>query len=211
MHPSLSKTYGYLMVTLLGGLLHFAASALAQSPAPAKATFPEQVRAFLDSGWMELSVVWLECSDDGRLPAIAVRLQRETPAAPVYCTLPMEKTGDGAKKVPMNEKDLQALYAAIISGAKTAFAHQYPLEIYRSLPEKEARARVQSGALKLDAPAVEMLIVHGRNAAGVVRLEEFGPCSPLDKTLQTLFHAELKEMKPEDRKAILGIDPDEGF
>lgn len=189
------------IVTLICGLAIFATAAKAQSVPK----FPDRVQALLDSEWTELSIRTVVGSDDGRIIATAVKLKRETPKSPVYYSLPLGQAAP--EKATVNEKDLQALYSAMLAAAKATFAHQYPAEIYNSLPPEKARKMLQSGALKIVPTDVEMLIIQGKTAAGKVKLDEFGPFSPLDTTIQTLFHTQPMEMMLEEYQGKFGIDP----
>ncbi len=193
------------IITILCGIAVFAqAQETAAVPKPVQ-PFLERVRALLDSGWAELSIRTVVGSDDGRVIATAVRLKRETPKSPVYYSLPLGLAA--AEKETVSEKDLQTLYAATLAAAKATFEHRYPLEIYHSLPPEKAREMIQSGALKIVPTDVEMLSIRGKSATGEVKLDEFGPFSPLDTTIQTLFHTQPVEMNLDESKAKLGIDP----
>lgn len=189
------------IITLLCGLAVLSTPAEAQS-AP---KFPDRVQALLDSDWTELSIRTVVGSDDGRIIATAVKLKRETPKSSVYYSLPLAQAAP--EKATVNEKDLQTLFTATFAAAKATFAHQYPAEIFNSLPPEKARAMIQSGALKIVPTDVEMLIIQGKTAAGKVKLDEFGPFSPLDTTIQTLFHTQPMEMMLEEYQGKFGIDP----
>lgn len=189
------------IITVLCGFFVLCSAAKAQQVP----TFPERVRAFLDSDWTELSVTTALCTDYMVVYATAVRLKRETAKSPVYYSLPL---GEAApEKAVVNEKDLTTLCAEVLAAAKATFEHQYPIEILNSLPPEKAKEMIRSGALKIGPNDVEMLIIRGKNAAGEVKLIESGPYSPLDGTIRTLFHTKQTEVKKADYQTILGLDP----
>lgn len=187
--------------TALCGFFFFCSAAKAQQ-AP---TFPERVRAFLDSDWTELSITTALCTDYGEVKAVAVRLKRETPKSPVTYSLPLGKAAP--EKAVVNEKDLATLCADVMAAAKATFAHQYPVEMLNSVPPEKAKEMIRSGAVSVGPTDVEMLVIRGKNTAGEVKLIEYGPFSPLDGSLKTLFHTETKEVRQADYEVILGLDP----
>lgn len=189
------------IITILCGLAVFSSAA---EPQP-EAKFPDRVRALLDSEWTELSIRTVGASDDGRVFATVVTLKRETAKSPVYFSLPLGQAV--SEKATVNEKDLQTLYAAILAAAKATFKHRYPTEILSSMSPEKAREMINSGAVKIVLTGVEVLIICGKTAAGEVTLDEFGPFSPLDTTIQTLFHTQPMEMTLEEYKAKLRLDP----
>ena len=193
------------IITILCGLTIVSCSAEPKS----EPAFPERVRALLNSEWTELSIATAVWSDDDRVVATAVRLKRETSKSPVYFSLPLGQAAP--EKATVNEKDLQTLYTDTLAAAKATFEHQYPAEILSSLPPQKARELIQSGTLNIGPTDVEMLVIRGNTAAGKVDLVEYGPFSPLDKTIQTLFHTKKEQVKKEEYQAILGRDPDEGL
>ncbi|MDB6003973.1 MAG: hypothetical protein JWR15_960, partial [Prosthecobacter sp.] len=134
-----------------------------------------------------------------------VRLKRETPNSPVYYSLPLGQAAP--EEATVDEKDLRTLYSATLAAAKATFEHRYPTEIFNSLPAEKAREMIKSGALKIVPTDVEMLIIQGKTATGELKLIEYGPYSPLDTTIQTLFHTRQMEVTQSDYKAILGLDP----
>lgn len=196
-----SQAFMMCICTLLWGFI-FLCRAAGGQPSP---TFPDRVRAFLDSDWTELSITTALCTDDVQVYATAVRLKRETPKSPVYYSLPLGKAAP--EKAMVNEKDLATLCIDVMATARATFAHQYPTEILNSVPPEKAREMIRSGAVSIGPTDVEMLVIRGRNAAGEMKLIEYGPFSPLDGTLQTLFHAETRQVKQADYEAILGLDP----
>ena len=191
------------LITLLCGFSFCCGAAKAQPATP----FPDRVRALLDSEWTELSITTALCTDAVQVYATAVRLKRETPKSPVYYSLPLGQAAPEKAAVRVSEKELQTLYTDVLAAAKAAFAHQYPVEILNSLPPEKAKKMIRSGAVKVGPNDVEMLSIRGKTAAGEVLLIEYGPFSPLDTTMQTLFHTRQMEVKPSEHKSILGLDP----
>jgi hypothetical protein len=194
----------YSMKTLLVFLAltqAFAALARAQ-PEP---KFPERVQALLSSDWTELSITTALCTDYAVVYATAVRLKRKDSKSPVYYILPLGQAAP--EKAVVTEKDLKKLFADTLAAAKATFKHQYPMEIFNSLPREKAMKLIKSGTLKMGPNDVEMLSIRGKTAAGEVKLIEYGPYSPLDTTLQTLFHTKSLEVKKAEHTTILGLDP----
>lgn len=189
------------IITLLCGFSFFSSPAVAQTVPK----FPDRVRALLDSEWTELSITSALCTDSVQVYATAVRLKRETPKSPVYYSLPLGQAA--SEKATVSEKELQTLYTDVLAAAKAAFAHQYPVEILNSLPPEKAKEMIRSGAVKVGPNDVEMLSIRGKTSAGEVLLIEYGPFSPLDTTMQTLFQTKQLEVKPSEHKSILGLDP----
>ncbi len=167
--------------------------------------FPDRVQALLDSEWTEVSITTALCTDYVIVYATTVRLKRETPKSPVYYSLPLGQAAP--EKATVDERDLKTLFTDTVAAAKATFDHKYPIEILNSLPPEKAKEMIRSGALKIGPNDVEMLSIRGKTAAAEVRLIEYGPFSPLDTTIQTLFHTKQMEVKPSEHKAILGLDP----
>lgn len=189
------------IITLLCGFSFFCSLAEAQ----AEPKFPDRVRALLDSEWTELSITTALCTDSVQVYATAIRLKRETPKSLVYYSLPLGQAAP--EKAAVREKDLKTLYADELAAAKATFAHRSLAETLNSLPREKAKELIRSGAVKVGPDDVELLSIRGKTAAGEVKLIEYGPFSPLDTTLQTLFHTQQLEVKPSEHKSILGLDP----
>ncbi|MCX6848321.1 MAG: hypothetical protein NTY98_05330 [Verrucomicrobia bacterium] len=189
------------IITLLCGFSFFSSPAEAQT----EPKFPDRVRALLDSEWTELSITTALCTDAVQVYATAVRLKRETPKSPLYYSLPLGQAAP--EKASVSEKDLQTLYTDVQAAAKATFAHRSLVETLNSLPPEKAKELIRSGAVKVVPDDVEMLSIRGKTAAGEVLLIEYGPYSPLDTTMQTLFHTKQMEMKQSEHKSILGLDP----
>ncbi|WP_395739909.1 hypothetical protein [Prosthecobacter sp.] len=166
--------------------------------------FPEQVRDFLDSEWTELSISTVVGSDDQRVTATCVRLNRESANAPVTYALPLGKAAPADARV--KEEAMDELFSEVRDAAEAAYEHRYPLEVLLDLPLKRAWETLKSGGVKIDRSNVEMLIIRGKNAKGAVSLVEFGPCASLDETIQRLFQTKALEVKREERKKVLGVE-----
>lgn len=189
------------ILVLLCGFSFFSSPAEAQTVPK----FPERVRALLDSEWTELSITTALCTDAVQVYATAVRLKRETPKSPVYFSLPLGQAAP--EKATVSEKDLQTLYTDTLAASKTIFEHRSQVEALNALPFEKAIELIRSGAVEVGPDDGEMLSIRGKTAAGEVLLIEYGPYSPLDTTIQTLFHTQQLEVKPSEHKSILGLDP----
>lgn len=185
-------------------LLSVATLCPAAEPAP-EVTFPERVRAFLDSPWTEITITTALVTDYGVVHATSVHLIRNTPKAPVHFRLPLN-SGEKSK-VALTEVDLRTLCASTLQAASETFEHRYPLEIYNSLPREKAIELVESGKLRIGPTDVELLVIRGKNAAGEVTLTETGPCNSLEDTIHKLFQTKQVEVKPSDYEAALGRNP----
>jgi hypothetical protein len=166
--------------------------------------FPERVQDFLVSEWTELSISAVVASDDHRVTATCVRLERESAKAPVSYSLPLGKAA--AANATVKEEDLEVLYADLRAAAKASSEYRYPLEVLQDVPPGRAWEMLKSGAIKIEPRDVEVLIIRGKNAKGAVKLMEFGPFAPLDTTIQRLFQTKAVEMNREERKKVLGVE-----
>ena len=189
------------IITILCGFSFITSPAEAQ----AEPKFPDRVRALLDSEWTELSITTALCTDTVQVYATAVRLKRETPKSPAYYSLPLGQAAP--ENAVVSEKDLKTLYTDTLAASKTIFEHRSQVEALNALPFEKAIELIRSGAVKVGPDDGEMLSIRGKTAAGEVKLIEYGPFSPLDTTLQTLFHTKQMEVKPSEHKFILGLDP----
>lgn len=167
--------------------------------------FPERVRHFLDSPWTELSITTALVTDYKIVYATSVHLRREGPKVVVESKLPL--TPPVILKTTVSKADLNTLYNDTLAAAKSTHEHRYPMEILSALPHEEAAEMIRTGKMRISANDVGMLVIRGKSPKGEVNFTETGPYSPLDTTIQKLFHTKRVELKQSDNQSILGRNP----
>ncbi|MBK8091836.1 MAG: hypothetical protein IPK32_07605 [Verrucomicrobiaceae bacterium] len=170
----------------------------------AKGNFTQDVKAALESAWIELHISQALVTDYGEIHATTISLKRENDRAPVFRISRDQKTTDQ----PLTPETLKLLLETVLIAADEVEKMDTPSEIISRIGAEEAAKLMRERKLP-SGWDVEVLVIRIMTPQGSKVLMNEGHSERLAVYLKDTFSIDQIKLPDHDAKTILGFDPND--